>query len=60
MSAKDQKWQSFTLPAYRARKALEDNPALWEGFQIQEDEWGAEYIEVGTEKFYCSYYGGWD
>jgi len=59
-SGKDQKWQSFTLPAYRARKALEVNQAVWDGFQIQEDEWGAEYIEVGTEKFYCSYSGGWD
>ncbi|MEJ2758219.1 MAG: DUF4173 domain-containing protein, partial [Anaerolineales bacterium] len=59
-SAKDRKWQSFTLPAYRARQALENNPALWDGFQFREDEWGMEYIEVGTEKFYCSYYGGWD
>ena len=56
----DRKWQSFTLPTYLARKALAENPVLWEGFNFQEDQWGVQFIEVGTKKFYCSYYEGWD
>jgi hypothetical protein len=54
-------WQSFTLPSNRARKALAENPGLWEGVSFQEEEWGAEFVEVGEKKFYCgSTYRGWD
>lgn len=54
-------WQSFTLPAYLARKALAENPGLWEGVTFQEEEWGAVYVEAGAKKFYCGTpYRGWD
>ncbi len=53
-------WQSFLVPTYRARVALEKNPGLWEGFTVQEDQYGVQYIEGGTKKFYCGGYRGWD
>ena len=47
------KWQSFTLPVYRARKALEENAPLWEDIVVvEEDRWNI-YVEVGEKKFYC-------
>lgn len=51
----ERKWQGFTLPLYRARKALEDNTELWEELEVvEEDTWNI-YVEVGEEKFYCNY-----
>jgi len=57
---KDPKWQSFTLSVYRAWKALEENPELWEDLEVVEDEYWNIYVEVGEEKFYCDNQGWMD
>ncbi|RLC99788.1 MAG: hypothetical protein DRI46_08860 [Chloroflexi bacterium] len=57
---KDPKWQSFTLSVYRAWKALEENPGLWEDLEVVEDEYWNIYVEVGEEKFYCDNQGWMD
>jgi len=55
----DRKWTSFTLPRYRARKALDNNPGLWKSVDVIENEWGGYYVEQEDGEFYCGYYG-WD
>jgi hypothetical protein len=49
----ERKWQGFTLPDYRARKALEENKELWEDVQILENEYRTKYIKVAEKEFYC-------
>lgn len=49
----EQKWQGFTLPVYRARKALEENALLWEDIEVIEEDYWNIYVVVGEEKFYC-------
>ena len=49
----DQKWPSFTLPVYRARKALAENKEIWEDIELLNDEYRNPYIEVGEKNFYC-------
>ena len=49
----EQKWQSFTLPEYRARKLLKENSELWEDVNLWEDKYGITYTKVGAKKFYC-------
>lgn len=49
----DLKWPSFTLPVYRARKALEDNQGIWEDVKLLEDEYWNTFVEVGEKQFYC-------
>ena len=58
MKKTERKWQGFTLPEYRARKALEENHALWEDAEVVEDNHWNIYVEVGEKKFYC-HYPGW-
>lgn len=48
-----QKWQSFTLPVYRARKALDENSEIWEDIKLWEDKYGITYTKGGVKKFYC-------
>lgn len=49
----DLKWQSFTLPVYRARKTLEENQGIWEDVKLLDDEYRNIYTEVGEKQFYC-------
>jgi hypothetical protein len=47
------KWQSFTLPIYRAQKALEGSSEIWENVEFLNDDYRNPYTEVGEKKFYC-------
>jgi hypothetical protein len=55
MHDSERKWQSFTLPEYRARKALKKNADLWEDYKVITDDYWNTYVEVGEERFYCNY-----
>lgn len=49
----ERKWASFTLPVYRAQKALGENSQIWEEIELLNDEYRNPYIEVGQKTFYC-------
>ncbi len=49
----DQRWQSFTLPVFRARKSLEESSEIWEDIELLDDEYRNPYVEVGDKTFYC-------
>jgi hypothetical protein len=54
-----QKWPSFTLPAYRAQKALQAHPELWENVELKKTDWGSYYLDQDDGEFHCGY-SGWD
>jgi hypothetical protein len=53
LEEQDQKWQSFTLPTYRAQKALSENSDIWEDVELLDDQYRNTYTEVGEKQFYC-------
>ena len=57
LKEREWKWQSFTLPAYGAEKALNENTQYWEDVKIKTEEYGSKYAVFGKDKFYCGYLG---
>ena len=53
----ERKWTSFLLPALRAKRALEENSALWDDVQLSGDKWEGKYVDQQDGKFYCGYLG---
>jgi hypothetical protein len=52
-------WLSFTLPRFRAEKALQENKSLWDKVKLIDADWGGKYTLIDEEEFYC-FYNGWD
>jgi hypothetical protein len=59
LESRELKWPSFTLPAYSAKKALQEHSELWGKVELEEDEWGVKYVDQEDGPFYCGY-AGWD
>jgi hypothetical protein len=58
LNEKEDKWQSFLVPSFQAKRALQESSQLWEDVLVEKEEY-SWYVDIDGTNFYCGY-RGWE